>query len=307
MALQIAFGGGKNQYLSQDNGFFLDPESSDYYESSYNVFFPIEFQISSSLDTLYFLLRKRDNDFGLTFSAISPSDFEISVKDATTGTEINSYSLSSNTINTDWNGINYPLVLTVDNVDSVEDPTLRVRNLDIVINEKSTNDSVVFRVHLEEDESQPFHYLLISERFFEERKRVSAADSEGVVSLKPGLNYIIVSPGASFNEVKREEGVFSYPFEQTYYSLQKRFNDENFTWSIGSVSHEGLRDVVSIRSAPTYAKAGIVFIDGYTLNLLKDTQGLIYFDVKAKADMSETEDVFRFYIKKFKTVNASLL
>lgn len=296
MSLQVAFGGGKNQYLLEDDGFLFSIYT--YFEPGFNIMFPLEFEVSTAIDTIYIALRKRSNIAGTSFSSITANEFTVSVTDATTGEAIPN-SLSSNTINDDWNESSFnPLVLTINNVDDTDDgdTTCRIRSLNVIIKEISTNDFIFFRILLIDD-SQSFSYLTATTENVH-KPSSSSIGTKTVVQLYPKGSYTLLTPAVSFSETTAELANFSYPVNRIHYALNKTYNDEEYDWSIDSVSDSDLTDVIDVRPVPNYAKVGLVRIDGYAAKAVSDLNGKIYFDVQAKGKTSGTEDIFRFYLKK---------
>ena len=305
MSLQVAFGGGLQQYLDDDSGFTETLTLSDYYEPGFNIMFPLEFQVSSTIDTIYIVLQKRTNTLGTAFASITPAEFTTNVEDATTGSEI-SHTLAVNSVKASWDSIGTPLVLTISNVDSTSDPTCRVRSMNVSINEIAGDGALYFKVSLI-DETQSFAYMTFKNKDNRSIEQVAKFGSRVALGVSPQGNYLLLTPSKKFAISTKLEGDFSYPKGSVYYNLEKGFNDESYDWSIGSVSDSDLSDVVSVRPISDKPSVGVVNIESFASNVDPDVDGLIYFDVKALGRSSGAEDIFRVYLKKNQTVSIDLL
>ena len=306
--LQVAIGGGITQYLDDGEEFYVtssyyagtDPSGSpnDYFEPGFKITFPLEFQVSKNVDTIYVLIRKREDSSGTSFvDSLSTSNFDATVKNITTG-EIIDHDITQNNIESDWDTSDFsPLVLTIKNIDSITKPKKRIRAMQVRINEKNTNNFVIFRVMVG-DNLNDFGYLVFDdkERFAAEKK--SKRGDYTVVSLRPSKQMVVLVPETSFSQTNRYSS-FSVGPEQLRFIFDEVVNNEPYSYSILDVSHDVIEDYVSVRSAPDNSQAGCVSIDASAQKDLRDIDTTMWVDVEAFGKFSETRNIFRVYLKRF--------
>lgn len=287
--LQVAYGG----YYEPGEGvtqFVGDPV---YYEPGFNIMTPLELQGSKS-DYFYLLLRKRANADGTDFSEVVPSNLSISVSDATTGDGLIT-NLTTNTVYPDWD-VNpsaiAPLVLRVVNTFDSATPTISVRILDIYIRDTTDNDFITLRV-LINDEGRYFHYIPVGTNTISSRNTFTIIGREAYVKLNGATDhYVLFSPYAYLAESSKEDSDFSYPLDSVFYKRQKTYNDEGFSYSIGSYSHSFVPNVISLMNVPGYSKAAVILIDRVCYNHLLEEGENASVTISIDGELSGMSDEF---------------
>lgn len=304
MTLQVAYGGGINQYLQNNNGFRRSITSSNFFEPGFNLLFPLEFQVSATIDTHYILLRKRSDASGNFFENISPSDYSVTVVDDTTNQPLTA-SISTNTIYSNWNeNFNIdPLVVTINGVDDTEgDASCRIRAIRVYIKNNDTDEFIIFRI-LTLDDSQSFSYMIFDNQRNAGRPRSSQIGTRAILDVASTGSYMLLTPAVNFSETTSSLADFSYPEQSIYYSLDKTYNNEKYIWSISNVSDAAINDVAVISPVPNYPAVGVLRVDAFVSKAIDMLSGQSYLDITALNYTSNAEDIFRVYLKTIKAIN----
>jgi len=294
--LQVANGGDAKV---QDNGEEVDffNNSVAYLEPGFNILFPLEMTFGEA-DVLYVLLRKREDIDGEFFSTLMPSDFSVTVTDATTG-EVLEAELTLNTINPEWDQHDFsPLVLSIFPVSLNKDnQDQKIRSLQVLIKERGTNAFVFFKVVLNTG-SRPFAFLPVELREEESRPKTASFATTALLDLFDNGQYILLSPFATFEEVEPSEADFSYPPGQVFYQLEKAANMEDYSFAVTSVSHEDVPDNVQIKAVPQFPKVAVLTIDGNLKREMADEEGIVFVEITSTGVSSGSQDVFKIFFAK---------
>ena len=280
-----------------------------YLEPDYNILFPLEFNLLQS-DDVFILFRERTNIEGTSFSddpslQQSLSPYSITVKDATTGTDI--FATQSNVLyNEYWidtddiygNHIPFgvieihPKIAAVSSTQSVE--TLGSRIIDVNIISHANNDFINFRINLT-DHGQNFHYIYIDNEKYAFRSTTSNSGVTTYINVSSGTSYLLLSPVEPFEETSVHSiADFSYPLNSVYYTRQHLINNENYSYSLTAYSNVNLLKYVHITPIPRFSKVGVVGIDNGISSIV--TANIEYIDISAVGQSSGSVDTFRIYI-----------
>ena len=288
--LQAALGGyylystGETEYESQPT----------YYEPGFSILFPLELE-APKCDMFYILIRKRADDTGSSFVQLGQNDIEVTVRDVTSGEDIPTQ-ISTNDVYSTWDsspaGSN-PLVIQVINSINLNAPTFRTRVMDVFVKEIGTSNFITFRVTVS-DEDLFFHYIPFSTNSLSERYKGSApARSISMKVDSSGDSYLLISPYASVKETTDKSSAdFSYPLELIYYKRYATFNDEDYTFAFGNLSHDFQMNNLSIINVPGYQKAAVLLIDSYLYTELLGITDSAYAEIQAQGELSGIVQTF---------------
>lgn len=275
-----------------------------YAEPGFTTNSPIEFALDKA-DQFYFVIRKRADDYGITFEDIVSSNFVVSVKDATLGLPITAtlenfgsgdLSESDLTFDSKWQDgltVDKKVVLIVDSGTPPTTPSHRIRIIDCEIRDRVDDSTLFFRV-LVDDYSKVFSFLEVRSDSIGERNTYSTEGSTTYRSVDgKGDFYILISPFASFYEVDKGEQSFDYPLNTIFYKRSDSYNKEDFAYQITGFSHSALRDSVRVKNVPGYPQMGVIIVDKEAYNAMSGIRTTIYVDVEARGLISEMRDTFR--------------
>lgn len=292
--LQVAYGG----YLLTTPSTVVK-ESLVYSEPGFTTNSSIEFVIDKS-DQFYFIIRKRADIYGSSFSTLDRSNFTVSATDTTLDAQLDSFvqnfSSSSLYYSSQWeDGLsdNQKLIYSVDCGVPIASPINRIRTIDCSIKDRSDNSVIFFRV-LVDDSNKVFHYLSVKSNEIGQRNTFSTEGSSISRNIDgKGGFYVLISPFASFNEVDKGEHSFEYPLNTIFYNRQETYNKENFSYQINGFSHDILENSVRVKNIPGYPKMGVIIVDRELYNDISGISNSIYIDVEARGLVSEMRDTFR--------------
>ena len=289
--LQVAFGG----YTLIEDSSTEYTDNLSFYEPGFNIMFPLELSVPKS-DSIFILIRKRDSD-GISYdNNLVSTHISVTAKDATNGEELIVFTSDSD--RDQWNddpSSNTPVLLEIRNQISVQDPAiLRVRVIDIKVQDTRDNSFISFRIIVEEDPTDlHFNYIPVSRITYVDRNTFTAASRQIYMTLRSDSDaYIIVSPYAWLAETTKELSDFSYPPDTSYYKREDTFNSEDFTFSLQSWSNSFVEDNVSVINIPGYKKACLILIDNAIYDSIKSIQRSINFTVSVVGELSGIEDEF---------------
>jgi hypothetical protein len=291
--LQVALGG---YYLIENAYNYLD-DRPVYYEPGYTIMYPLEIEVPLS-DRIYILIRKRRSTNN-TFTTITQSNINITVKDTTNDESISSY-IYTNTLNTHWTSTSpsfTPLVAYIDNAISLNSTGVRVRTMDCCITDTTDHSFISFRL-LVSDANKYFNYIpVVTSKLFN-RPSASALSRDIKLQMKNESDiYLVISPYAYLQEVTRNDNYdFSYPLDSIYYKRQNTYNNEDFDFSIGSVDDAFINDNVVIMNIPGYEKAAVVHIDHYLYTKIREKGSGSYFYMNIHGRTTEISDSLKITI-----------
>lgn len=290
--LQVAFGG--YQVIADGPDQFIDAPS--YHEPGFNIMFPLEITVPKA-DRFYILVRKRGSrtGTGTLWEEVPVDDLSLTIKDASNGEDV-PYSLTTNYLYSMWNddpSTDTPLVLEVDNAIDVNDPITRVRVVDCYIKDTNDNDSISFRVFVD-DEDKYFYYIPVKMTDIANRETYTSVGRDVYVRITSSSDYyILFSPYAYLIESTSANSDFSYPLNSVFYRRQSTFNDENYSFSMSSYSHSFMPEVLSIMNVPGFHKVGVILVDNILYKYLTSEAENAYVDISINGQLSGISDVFR--------------
>jgi len=292
--LQASLGGIQNYSDS------IMASSPSFFEPGHNILFPLEFTVSRA-DVVYILVRQRRNALGTRFATVlDPDGFTVTVQDSTTGNNLE-FVLSVNDLIDAWNvNGDVPLVLRIDlgmTDDKTSPADYHIRSIDVFIKDNATKDFLSFRVTLSDD-SQPFAFMHIKYGEIAGRHKLSNLATSALVTLSPKGSYLLLSPLATFQEVAAKDADFSFPHGSIHYKRRRMFNNETYNFSISAVSHEELRDVMSIQHVSGYPHVGVLRLDANLKEVASALSGGLYVDIRADARETDNSDTFRLYMSR---------
>jgi hypothetical protein len=285
---QAALGG----YVSASIGSVLN-DSPVYYEPGSNIMYPLEFEIPQC-DVFYILIRKRSSGVS-PYETLSVSGTDVSVKDSTNGEGVPAY-LTATLANPNWDDTDFtPLVLVVENNLVAGNFSSRVVAIDSFVSDKVDNTFISFKSSVS-DTGRFFYFTPLYTSRLEDRNVGTAIGIESYVSVDANSDsYLLFSPHTSFNEVAEgTDGIsFSYPLGSIYYKRQKSYNDEDFTFSISSYSHNFVAENVSLVNIPSYRKAAALHID---VNMHRELTAITtnaFINIETVGTLSGATDIFK--------------
>lgn len=287
--LQVALGGhqiagGTLEYV----------RSPTYYEPGFNLLYPLELQIDKC-DRFYILIRKRADQSGTTFESLSSSDLSSQVKDVTNGMDVTAY-ITDNDIYTGWddNPSNVsPVVLEIVNSMNLYNAYTRIRTIDCYVKDVTDNSFIKFRV-LVDDNNKFFYYLSVQTNDISNRVSSTATGRQGYVRLNgKGDFYLLFSPYAYLIETTENYGNFSYPLNTIFYKRQNTYNNEDYTFSFSSGSHDFVSKCISVMNVPGYNKVGVVLIDNMLYTYIMDEGENAYANISIQGNLSDINDTFK--------------
>ena len=294
--LQIGLGGYKNVAT---NDITYD-DVPVYYEPGFNIMAPLEIAIPPC-DQIYCLFRKRNDIYGDSFDILSKNNFNVSTIDITTGENVPSL-ISRNVKGWDYYHVGWnnstaftPLIVAITNSIEIETPVERTRILDCTLRDKTDNDFLNFRITVD-DKNKAFYYLPVYMDEFSNRNTFTGTGQTGMVNIKTHSDiYILISPFAYLQETNEENSDFSYPLNSVFYHRQKTYNDEDFDFSIKSVSHSSLLDDIELISVPNYRKIACLLLDGHLYTDMLSINEETYIEVEAVGVLSEIIGTYKIY------------
>jgi hypothetical protein len=293
--IQAGLGGYNDIVNSQET---LD-NSPVFYEPGYNIMFPLEISVPPA-DQVYMLIRERLGED--TFRVLSVNDFTITTKDATTGESIPSLLGIAKSYNSSWDPdgtVANPeqLVAIITDSISADNPIDRVRVLDVVVNDIVNDYFINFRLTID-DENKLFYYIPVNLNNIRNRDKFSSVGRVGVVPLQSSSDtYLLISPFSTIYESVKEDSDFSYPIGTIFYKRQKGYNEEDFTFKMGEVSHSFVSDSISLMNIPNYDKAALLVIDRYLYTNLSQTSEVVSMSIVATGVLSGIESTFTMKFK----------
>jgi len=289
--LQAAFGGFT---LLEDSSTTI-VDDLIYYEPGFNLISPLELSVPKS-DSIFILIRKRDDSSNGFDNTLTSNSLSVTVKDATNAEPLTVF--TSNSDRSQWNddpSSHSPVLLEIRNQIGVAAPAvLRVRVIDVEVQDTRDNSFISFRIIVEEDpEDLHFNYIPISRTIYSDRNTFTAAGRIIYMTLRSDSDaYIIVSPYAWVAETTKDLSEFSYPPDAAYYKREITYNNENFDFSLQSLSDNFVDEYISIVNVPGYKKVGLILIDNAIYNNIKELKRSINFTVSVVGELSGIEDTF---------------
>lgn len=297
--LQVAYGGFYRS--SSNSNYFYD--SPVYYEPGFSTFVPLEISVPNVADRIYILIRRRIDDTETVFDTLYAANMEITVKDPTIGATVPA-EIYANSIHTTWDSptspIFYPLVAYIDPAIDFTDSNVRVRVLDCYIKDTVNDNFIIFRVYIT-DQDKLFYYIPVTINDLASRYNTSAIGTTGYMTVYADSDsYMLISPFSGIEEVSKESGEanFSYPLDSVYYKRQKTYNEEDFTFTVGTVSDTFVTNNVSVMNVPGYSKVGVVHVDRYMYQKLLEKEDVAYMDVNVEGKLSGIQDSFRVVFRR---------
>ena len=292
--IQVAYGG-----YSSVEPFVSERESLVYAEPGFTTQSPIEFAIDRA-DQFYFIIRKRSNIYGTSFSPISRTAFQVTATDVTLNaqipTSLDAFSSTNPYYSSEWeDGLadNQKLILAVDCGVPISSPIDRVRAIDIQIKHTYDNTMILFRV-LVDDSNKAFHYISVKSDEVGQRNEFSTAGSSITENIDgKGDSYVLISPFTSFKEVSKGGHDFAYPLNTIFYKQQETYNQEDFAYQITRYSSEILQNSVRVKNIPGYPQMGVIIMDRGLYEDMSGLGGSVSVDVEARGLISEMRDTFR--------------
>jgi len=307
--LQRAYAGN-----NLDNSNFFETGVLNYFEPGFNMFTPLEFEVSES-DKIYFAMKKRSDYTGKSFDDISSNQYEIEVKDVTSGEivqgVIDNRSVP-NALNPSWNSdfTTKELFITIDTKNVM---TLRrYRVIECVINNRITYDSISFVVSMQETSDTMF-FMIIDSSNLVDRPRSSTLGKNCLIYVEQeekinfgttqtketGSSYILLSPFDYFKEVGKDDGyMFEYPSNTYFYERNVSSSNEDYDFFITGASHDFILDNIDIFTVPNFHKIGVLTIDkkmflDLTLQNVLSGFSRAYIDIQSVGKVSESTNTFR--------------
>ena len=299
--------------------------SLTYLESGFNYFYPIEYDFSTA-DTVYFSIRKRSDSSGTVFDTPIAKDYDIVATDVSNGALLSASIFDNSYANNLFPSSPSLPALTDEEMfviiqckDLLSLYGQRVGTVDCVVGDRSGNYSIHFRFTISITSSN-MSFMSFDMGRLQDRRSNSVLGNETVlvireenasvfgksqppVSQHSGNLYLLLSPITSFRESDDSDYTFSYPINFLFYKREPEYNDEEYVWTISSVSHDFVSDNVKIFPVPYYHKVGVFWVDQH---MLKDMQiqnveiggtglGTIYADITATGRISGATYTFRTY------------
>jgi len=272
----------RDMLLLQDDGDITNTFSLSYYEPGFNLLSPLEFEFPRC-DRLSLSIRKRADDTETLFNSIPYDTFEVTVIDPTNGETI-PHTLENDTETT--------LVLTITNAITLNNPTVRVRVIDVYVKDNA-NDFIKFRV-LVDDQDKSFHYIFVDTNDISGRNSVTVQGRDIYVTVKASSDhYVLFSPYAYLKESTISDYDLSYPLNTVFYTRQDTYNNEDYFFSISSYSHAFIGDVVSVMNVPLYHKAGVLLVDNRIYKDIIEAGINPYVEIAVVGELSGISDVFK--------------
>ena len=297
MKIQVANGG----YVL-GGSFKLNDGPNDYIEPGFTVLFPLQYQVVPA-DTLFFLIRRRTNNTGTTFSpTLSPSSYTVMVTEESTGQQVNA-TLTNNSITPNWNSFSpvfSPLVIQIPVEFSSPNNAFRDRLLKVSVIENGTQECLVFRV-LVGDYSRPFSTITTYRGNENQRQTKSVLSSSLTLTATQKGCYTILTPLNTLAEVSDVSVAnFSYPQDRIYYTRDASVNLEDYEFSIQNPSHPCIPQVVTIDSIPGYPGVAVLNVTGYARKSLALLTGQPSFQVYAQSisGLNTNIDILNVYLNR---------
>jgi len=254
-----------------------------YYEPGFNIMTPLELSFPKA-DQVVLQFRKRANYDGSSLSLINIDNINITVTDPTNGQPVpftKEYYSS------------YYIRLTITNALQLNNPTTRIRTMDVHFEDSSDNDFITFRVIVDDDDKN-FHYIFVDSNSMNERNSYTAQGRNIYLSTKTESDhYLLFSPFAYLKESVKGNSDFSYPLNTIFYKRQNAYNNEDYSYSISLYSHSFMRNVVSVMSVPSYEKAGVLLVDNKIYKDIIENGVNPYIDIAVEGRLSGISDTFR--------------
>ncbi|NJL70084.1 MAG: hypothetical protein HC888_00110 [Candidatus Competibacteraceae bacterium] len=239
---------------------------------------------------VFLLLRKRTNSAGTTFIAPTEANLEFSIQDETNGSQV-PYDVYANTL-PQFNGGTYqPLVIEVDGFTSKGTP---IRKVSVFIREITTGEYIVARLVIEHT-NDPWGMLSVVSKEHHQRPTNASYVSAGLMRMKGGSAYAVLSPIATFTEVPRGESDFSYPIDQIHYRLNDEVSNEGYIYALTGYSHSSLAQYVAIDAVPRFPRAGVLRVDAAIESFLQSESTAKYVEVTAVGRETGTSHTLRVY------------
>jgi len=296
--LQVSYGG--YDLTDPSTEVREDITDGDYVEPGYTTMSPVEFVIDKA-DSFYFIIRKRENTFGTTFEGLSAANLVVNVVDITLDTQLDysfqDFSSTAEGYSSLWeDGVtsdDEKIILRVDNGFPLTSPTDRIRVIDCIIRDIRDDTLISFRV-LVDDFNKNFNFIAVKSNEVSQRNTFSTVGSSARIEIDgKGDSYFLISPFSSFREVSKGSGNFAYPLNTIFYLRQATFNQEGFSYSIKSYSHDFLLNNVRVQNVPGFLKMGVATIDRNLYNDLSGISGEIYMNIEVRGLISEMTETFK--------------
>jgi len=310
--LQVAYAGTQ---LNSVN--FFNNNTFEYFEPGFNSFSPLEFSLDKS-DSVYFSLRKRSDTTGSSFDDLSLIKYESRAFDITNGELIESFIFDSDTannLNPNWDTpfTSKELFLVVSPKSANRED--RVRVIDYTIFNRNDFFQISFRIIINQVDDK-IHFLVVDNTHLEDRRSLSSLGEGALLSVSTGQNllgtttsiniedtgdsHVLLSPFAELRESTKEDNEFSYPLNSIFYNRNAPNNDEEYIFTIDSVSHDFIFDSVDVFPVPSFQKVGVVSIGQRLLTDIKlknkrEDTSLVYMDINIEGKLSSSTNTFRLF------------
>jgi len=275
-------------------GDFTYLSSPSYKEPGFDVMFPLRLSVPASMDIVFLLIRSR---YGGTFDNLlgrSYQDYTIEVTNTLTGEPVYSV-LSPNNISDNWETPGWSPVVANLRTRPDADVTVRHQDMKVVVTDNKSDEFVSCRVILG-GESQPFYIIAINKSNFANRAKYSSYVSNGYIQVNPKGSYAILSPSGNVFETTQSNSNFSYPLNKTYYKHQPGRNDEDYAFTITEYSDSSIENTVTVRNVGNYGSIGIVDIDSFAYDQIKELDSPGYVDVRSTGRSSGISRTMRIYL-----------
>jgi len=274
----------------------------NWYEPGFNFLWPLEFSFQSQTPTappadvempsdtnapfieeVYFMVRKRSDTTGTNFTSLVAEDMTATAADITTGNEL---SVTKRMVT--WMSLGYnPVQLTINRGTGMAGA--RVSECTVSFQ----TYFLYFRV-LVDSLDRGFYYMAVDLSAIEKRPTMSAYVNTSMVDLTQYQQlYLLLSPYAYIIEDTEANASFSYPTQSVFYRRQQTSNDEDFDFSIHSVSPSLVADNVSLFNVPYYEKVAVLNVDKNLQTALGAGTRTSFVTIKSVGRYSLMEDNIR--------------
>ena len=118
--------------------------------------------------------------------------------------------------------------------------------------------------------------------------------SNNIIYASKQGSYIIIAPYANFAEAPNNIGEFSYPYSDVYYNRSELLTNENYIFSINSISDPSLITEVSVANIPNNKHTGVLEVSAAMFDkIVTNSQSV---SISITGETSGNEDIVNFSI-----------